>query len=179
MRCTWRIRARSTLDLGVILGMALLGACGGSRMSVEQASLDIAPKSELPARQQVQLPDNFVVKIRNVADDGSSFKNYVRLFVNGHEILPAGQVDNVTSIYTYPMRLQEGVYDVRAEYHNVGGWRGKVYQIVPDEPVQVLPSKRTVLVADLYKNEMGGLAESPTHFQLRYEDVNVASRAAR
>lgn len=157
----------------------MLGACGGGRMSVDQASMELAPKSELPAREQVQLPDNFVVKIRNVADDRSSYKNFVKLFVNGREILPAGHVDNVTALYTYPMRLQEGVYEVRAEYHNVGGWRGKVYKIVPDEPVKVLPDKRTILVADLLKNETGGLAESPARFRLRYEDVDVASRARR
>jgi hypothetical protein len=172
-------RSRSGL-LGITLVSAALAcACGGARMSVEQASAVLKPKSDLPSREQVDRPDNLVVRIRNVANDGSSFKNYVKLYVNGQEILPAGDVDNVTSLYTYPMRLQEGVYDVRAEYHNVGGWRGKVYEILPDEPVKVLPDKRTVLDVDLSKTDTGGLARSPTYFRLRFEDIDSVSRAGR
>jgi hypothetical protein len=147
-------------------------ACGAGRLTTERAYSELKPKEQLPEREQRQLPENVLIKIENVADAGRSYRNYVVLFINGREIAPIEKLSNFTSKYTYPLRLQPGVYEVRAEYHVVGFWREQVFDIVPDEPVKVLPGQRTVLVARLDKDHRGRPRQKPVSFQLRFESLN-------
>jgi hypothetical protein len=155
---------------GVACGIAWLGACGGPQITRDTAS-KIEPKAQLSEQQRGDQPDNFTVRIDNVADERSSYKNYIVLYINDHEVAMPEGINNVTSSYRYSMRLQAGVYDVRAEYHTVGAWREKIYKIVPNGEVAILPDQRTILDVRLKKDERGVPVQSPTHFRLRHEKL--------
>lgn len=168
-------RRNSTFGLfalvAVLLLTTLLAACGSSRLTTDRAYGKLKPKTQLPDREIREMPENLVIKISNVADAGKSFRNFVVLYVNGQEIAPVEKLSNFTSAYTYPMRLQHGVYEVKAEYHVVGFWREQVFDIIVDEPVKVLPDQRTVLQIKLDKDARGRLRQNPSRFQMRYEQL--------
>jgi hypothetical protein len=146
-------------------------ACGGSRLTTNRAAKELKPKEQLPERELRNLPNNLIIRIDNVADDGQSYKNYVVLRINGREIAPVERISNFSSSYSYPMRLQPGVYDIKGEYHAVGFWREHTYDIVTDEAVKIMPNQRTILEARLEKNHRGELAEKPSKFRLSYENL--------
>lgn len=156
---------------GLLLCLAIVGACGAPRVTSDGAYSQIKPKEELAERELQEQPDNLVVRVFNVADARYSYKNYAVLFVNNHEVEPPQGVDNFTSTYEYSMHLQEGIYDVRAEYHVEGGWSKRVVKIVPEEAVKILPNQRTTLEAYIQKDERGALAKPPARFALRYDEI--------
>ncbi|RIK80243.1 hypothetical protein DCC62_04085 [candidate division KSB1 bacterium] len=139
--------------VAALLLTILLAACGSSRLTTDRAYSKLKPKEQLPDREIREMPENLVIKITNVADAGKSFRNFIVLYVNGQEIAPVEKLSNFTSTYTYPMRLQHGVYEVKAEYHVVGFWREQVFDIIVDEPVKVLPDQRTLLQIKLDKDD--------------------------
>lgn len=140
-------------------------------MTTERAYGELKPKSQLPERELRNLPENLVIKIENVADAGKSYRNYVVLFINGREIAPSQNVNNISSTYSYPMRLQHGLYEIKAEYHVVGFWREQVYEIKTDEPVKIMPDTRTVLTATINKDERGRLVGKQQRFRLSYDNI--------
>ncbi len=153
---------------GLILGTLILAACGSSRLSTRTASEKLKPVAPLPERERLEMPVNLYIRIDNVADAGSSYRNYVKLFINGKEIAPDVPENNLQSTYEYSLRLQPGIYKVKAEYHVVGFWKERVYPILTDEPVKVLPRQRTELRAALEK-EIGGFPrQKETLFSIRY-----------
>ena len=156
-----------------------LGACGGSRLTTDRASEELKPKEQLPERELRHLPNNLVIRIDNVADDRESYKNYVVLRINGREIAPVEKISNFTSLYSYPMRLQPGVYEIKAEYHAVGYWRERTFKIEPDEAVKIMPNQRTILEARLEKNHRGELEERPAKFRMTYEQLAAAPMEAK
>lgn len=157
--------------IAAFLLTTLLAACGSSRLTTDRAYSKLKPKEQLPDREIREMPENLVIKITNVADAGKSFRNFIVLYMNGQEIAPVEKLSNFTSTYTYPMRLQHGVYEVKAEYHVVGFWREQVFDIIVDEPVKVLPDQRTLLQIKLDKDDRGRLRQNPSRFQLRYEQL--------
>lgn len=156
--------------LARLLLVLSLAACGG-QMTTDRAYGELKPKSQLPERELRNLPENLVIKIENVADAGKSYRNYVVLFINGREIAPSQNVNNISSTYSYPMRLQHGLYEVKAEYHVVGFWREQVYEIKTDEPVKIMPETRTVLTATINKDEGGRLVGKQQRFRLSYDTM--------
>jgi hypothetical protein len=168
----------ATLFLAALAGQAGLGACRAGRLSTDRAYSELKPKEQLPEREQRQLPENLLVKIENVADAGKSYSNYVVLYINGREVAPVEKLTNMSRKYTYPLRLQHGVYDVRAEYHAVGYWREQVFDIKPDEPVKILPGQRTVLTCRLEKDFKGRPVQKDVSFRLQYEALAEAETAA-
>lgn len=172
-------RRRNVVRLGVLALALSFSACSGSRLTTDRAARELKPKEQLPERERRNLPNNLIIKIENVANDHESYKNYVVLRINGREIAPVEKISNVTSSYSYPMRLQPGVYEIKAEYHAVGYWREQIFDIVTDEAVKVMPDQRTVLVARLEKNHRGDLAEKPAKFRITYENLAPALSEAR
>ncbi len=156
---------------GLLLGLALLCGCGGARVTSETAFTQLKPKEQLPEPERSNLPDNLVVRVYNVADARTSYKNYLVLFINDHEVEPPDGVNNLTANYEYSLRLQEGVYEVRAEYHTVGGWHERTFKIVPNETVKVLPNQCTTLEAHLQKDERGWPIKSPVRFRVHYAEI--------
>jgi hypothetical protein len=156
-------------------------ACGaGGKLTTDRAYSELKPKEKLPERELKDLPENLYIKISNVADAGRSYRNFVVLYVNGREVAPIEKMSNMLATYTYPLRLQHGVYDIKAEYHVVGFWQEQVFDILPDEPVKILPDQRAVMTCALDKDYKGRPAQTKVPFRLRYEDLPdpAASRPA-
>ncbi len=163
---------RQIAKAGTLLLVIGLMACGaGGKLTTDRAYSELKPKEQLPERELRELPENLLIKIENVADAGKSYRNYVVLYVNGREVAPVEQMSNFLSKYSYPMHLQHGVYEVRAEYHVVGYWREQTFDIVPDEQVKVLPGKRTMLTCRLDKDYRGRPVAKQVRFRMLYEDV--------
>ena len=164
---------RRLIVLGILLsGSVLLSACGSNRLTTQKASQVLKPLSPLPEREQSMMPVNLHIKIDNVADAGSSYRNFVTLYINGKEIAPDAPEHNLQSTYEYSLRLQPGIYEVKAEYHVVGFWKEHVYAIVTDEPVKVLPNQRTELFIRLQKDASGFPTQKKNFFSLRYVPLN-------
>lgn len=162
---------RQFAKAGTLLLVIGLMACATGKLTTDRAYSELKPKEQLPERELRELPQNLLVKIENVADAGKSYRNYVVLYVNGREVAPVEQMSNFLSKYTYPMHLQHGVYEIRAEYHVVGYWREQTFDIVPDEQVKILPGKRTVLTCRLNKDYKGRPVNKQVRFRMQYEDV--------
>ena len=175
-RYAWR---RFIAKAGTLLLAAGLAACGaGGKLTTDRAYSELKPKEQLPERELRTLPENLVVKIENVADAAKSYQNYVVLYVNGREVAPVEKLTNMSSTYTYPLRLQHGVYEIKAEYHSVGYWREQTFEIKTDEPVKIVPGQRTVLVCRLDKDYKGRPIQKNVQFRTRYETLAEATETA-
>ncbi|MDQ7065053.1 MAG: PEGA domain-containing protein [candidate division KSB1 bacterium] len=167
---------RSTLFFGILLSASVLfAACSSGRLTTQKASQKLRPIAPLPEREQAQMPVNLHIQIDNVADAGSSYRNFVTLYINGKEIAPDAPEHNLQSSYEYSLRLQPGIYEVKAEYHVVGFWKEHVYAIVTDEPVKVLPNQRTELFIRLQKNASGFPTKKKNFFSLRYVPLSASA----
>ena len=165
--------------LGALLLAVGLAACGaGGKLTTERAYSELKPKEQLPERELRELPENLLVKIENVADAGKSYRNYVVLYVNGREVAPIEKLTNMSSTYSYPLRLQHGIYEIKAEYHNVGYWREQTFEIKTDEPVKIVPGQRTVLTFRLDKDYKGRPIQKNAQFRMRYEPLAEAGETA-
>jgi len=170
---------RMLARLGTLLLAAGLAACGASgKLTADRAYSELKPKEQLPERELRELPENLLVKIANVADAGKSYRNYVVLYVNGREVAPIEKLTNMSSTYTYPLRLQHGVYEIKAEYHSVGYWREQTFDIKTDEPVKIVPGQRTVLICRLDKDYKGRPIQKNVQFRMKYEAMAEASESA-
>lgn len=171
----WR---RLLAKFGALLLAAGLAACGaGGTLTTDRAYSELKPKEQLPERELRDLPENLLVKIENVADASKSYRNFVVLYVNGREIAPIEKLTNMSSTYTYPLRLQHGVYEVRAEYHTVGYWREQTFNIKTDEAVKIVPGQRTVLTCRLDKDYKGQPVQKNVQFRMQYEPITEAAEA--
>jgi hypothetical protein len=155
----------------LVIAAILVVGCGSGRLTTRQAGEELQPLAALPEREQAQLPHNLLIRIENVADDAGSYKNYATLRINGREIAPDQSVSNFTSRYDYALRLPYGIYEIEGEYHVVGFWKEVGYPIRTDEPVKVMPGKKTVVTARIQKNWNGTPVEKKLHFALRYEEL--------
>jgi hypothetical protein len=73
------------------------------------------------------------------------------------------------------LRLQHGVYEVRAEYHAVGYWREQTFDIKTDEAVKIVPGQRTILTCRLDKDYKGRPVQKNVQFRMQYETLAEAS----
>lgn len=162
--------------LSLALMLALVAGCGGGKLTTRAASQKLKPVEALPEREQSQMPVNLSIKIANVADATSSYGNFVELFINGKAIAPENPENNLKSTYRYNLRLQPGIYEVKAKYHVIGFWKERVYEIGTDEPVKVLPGQRTELSINLDKDSRGFLRQKKNQFTIRYADLDVPQR---
>ena len=152
--------------------------CGGSRLTRQNAGQVLKPVATLPEREASQLPVNLLVRIENVADAATSYRNYVVLKINGKEIAPDEPENNMKANYVYSLSLQPGVYKVEATYYVVGFWKERAYKIETDEPVKILPGKRTVLSIRLDKDNQGFPLTKTNLFTLRYQELNTNAPVA-
>jgi len=175
-RYAWR---RLIAKVGTLLLAAGLAACGsGGKLTTNRAYSELKPKEQLPERELRELPENLLVKIENVADAGKSYRNYVVFYVNGREVAPIEKLTNMSSTYSYPLRLQHGVYEIKAEYHSVGYWREQTFDIKTDEPVKIVPGQRTVLTCRLDKDYKGRPIQKNVQFRMKYEAMAEAGESA-
>lgn len=161
---------KSTLVFGLtaLLVISLLGCKG--RITVDEAYNAIRPIKQLELPDQVV--DNLVVEISNVADQNTSYKNRVELFINDHPIDPNWLVSNVQNKYVYKFRLRPGYYQIRAKYIAQIGWGEDDYQIVSEELIRVQHDKRTVVSAEIVKKPNGEPVNKTMYFSARLENFD-------
>ncbi len=160
-----------TLILSVIL-LTIIGCAGHKTVKHDEAFLRIKPAAPLPEAIAKKQPVNLFVKIENVADLRTSYKNHLDLFVNNFLIVPEQEITNVTSNYTYRLSLQPGIYKVKALYYASTGWEEKAFKILTrDEQVMVFPDKKAVLKITLRKDSWGAPVDKVTYFDVSYEPI--------
>jgi hypothetical protein len=154
------------------LVVIMLGGCKG-HITVDEAYNSLRPVKQLELPDQVV--DNLVVEISNVADQSSSYKNRVDLFINDYPIDPDWLVSNVQNKYVYKFRLRPGYYQIRAQYYAYVGWGEDTYKIISEDMIRVQHDKRTVVSADIVKKPNGEPVNKTMYFTSRLDDLNAGS----
>jgi hypothetical protein len=152
-----------------------LGGCKG-HITVDEAYNAIRPVKQLELPDQVV--DNLVVEIANVADQSSSYKNRVDLFLNDYPIDPDWLVSNVQNKYVYKFRLRPGYYQIRAQYYAYIGWGEDSYKIISEDMIRVQHDKQTVVSADIVKKPNGEPVNKTMYFASRMENLDASSSEA-
>ncbi|MBN1480553.1 PEGA domain-containing protein [candidate division KSB1 bacterium] len=157
----------------LILGIFFLIGCKGN-VSVDEAYNAIRPVKQLELPDQIE--ENFVVIIENVADEGTSYKNRVDLYINGHKINPDWLVSNVQNKYVYRMRMRPGYYELKAYYNAYVGWGEDKYEILSEELIRIQHDKRTVVTADIVKKPNGEPVNKKMYFTAKFEDFTKETK---
>ena len=106
-----------------------------------------------------------------MADLSSSYKNRIDLYINDFFIRPDEEVTNVKSNYLYKVRLQPGIFEVRAKYFASTGWQEKTFKIAARDRIMIFPDKQARLNINLKKNNWGGLLDKISYFDLTYDEI--------
>ncbi len=146
----------------------LLGCGSNKGLISDEAASKIKPLKSVELPQSV-MPDNLVLKIRNIADFASSYKNRFELYINGELVRPDNKVDNATSNYTYEMKLQPGYYEVKGFYYWYGGWKEERTTIRTQDLVSVYPDRRTLLDIEIPKDWRGVVTDRDLFFTVSHE----------
>jgi len=159
----------------IIILFAVIGCAGHQRIKYDETFLKIKPAAPLPEAVAKKQPVNLLVRIENVADSRTSYKNHLDFLVNNFLIIPEDEITNVTSDYTYRLSLQPGIYKVKALYYASTGWEEKTFKILPrDEQVMIFSDKKAVLKVTLRKDSWGAPADKITYFEVSYEAIEGA-----
>lgn len=156
----------------LILGIYFLIGCKGN-VSIDEAYNAIRPVKQLELPEQVE--ENFVVIIENVADEGSSYKNRIDLYINDYKINPDWLVSNVQNTYEYRMRMRPGYYELKAHYNAYIGWGEDKYEIKSEDLIRVQHDKRTVVTAEIVKKPNGEPVNKTMYFTAKLEDLKSPS----
>jgi hypothetical protein len=134
----------------------------GSGLHSFRAFEELEPIEDLPE----PTPDrNLVVKINNVSDVGTSFRNRAELFINGKRILLNKEVVGYRRDYIFHFRLKTGVYKIEAKYYAVLDRYEQKYNITTqDGKFRIYPDQRTVVSITLEKKLNGDLKYKRNYF---------------
>jgi hypothetical protein len=153
--------------LGLFSVMLLIGCKG--QVSVDEAYNAIRPVKQLELPDQVD--ENLVIIIENVADETSSYKNTLDLYINDHKINPDWLVSNVQNKYVYKMRMRPGYYELRGSYNAYVGWGEDKYEIISEDLIRVQHDKRTVVTAEIVKKPNGEPVNKTMYFSSKLEEL--------
>ncbi len=151
-----------------LVSMILLIGCKG-QVSIDEAYNAIRPVKQLELPDQVD--ENLVIIIENVADESSSYKNTLDLYINDHKINPDWLVSNVQNKYVYKMRMRPGYYEMRAFYNAYVGWGEDKYEIVSQDLIRIQHDKRTVVTAEIVKKPNGEPVNKTMYFSAKLEEL--------
>ncbi len=88
--------------VAIVLSLFIMIGCAGhQRIKYDEAFLKIKPAAPLPEAVAKKQPVNLLIRIENVADARTSYKNHLDLFVNNFLIVPEQEITNITNDYTY------------------------------------------------------------------------------
>lgn len=160
-----------SISLILTLILVLTGCAGSRKIKTDDTYQRISPLAPLPQYLSQEQPNNLIVSINNVANENSSYKNYVELYVNNFLIEPEDEVTNVQSFYSYKMRLQPGIYQILAKYYASTGWKIKSFKITTKENLMIFPDKIARLKISLKKDSWGGLTDDPSYFDVSFEKI--------
>ena len=150
--------------------------CAAKRIAIDEAYATLRPLKQLELPEQVI--DNLVISIDNVADQGTSYKNTIEVFVNDININPNWDVANTESNYTYKLRVKPGYYKVKAVYHAYVGWGEEEFVVITqDELVKVTHDNRTLVSVSLVKKANGELLEKKSYFTIHSEPLTAFAAA--
>jgi len=153
------------------LFMLMAGCAGTKKININDAYLSVKPVAPLPQYITKKQAPNLVIKINNVANLNNSYKNRVDFYINNFLIKPDEEITNVKKNYLYKVRLQPGIFEVRAKYYASTGWEEKTFKITTKEKIMVFPDKKAVLTINLKKNSWGGLKEKISYFDVSYDKI--------
>ncbi|HPG37908.1 MAG TPA: PEGA domain-containing protein [bacterium] len=156
--------------LSLLAVIMLSMGCAAKRIAVDEAYATLRPLKQLELPEQVI--DNLVISIDNVADQGTSYKNSIEVFVNDININPNWDVANTESNYTYKLRVKPGYYKVKAVYHAYVGWGEEEFAVITqDVLVKVTHDNRTLVSVSLVKKANGELLEKKSYFTIHSESL--------
>ena len=158
------------MALGLIV--LIVGCAGTKKINVNDAYLKVKPVAPLPQYVTNKQAPNLIIRINNVADLSSSYKNKVDLYINEFLIRPDEEITNVKSNYFYKVRLQPGIFEIRAKYYASTGWQEKTFNITARDRVMIFPDKQALLKINLKKNNWGGLEDKISYFDLTYDTID-------
>ena len=153
------------------IGLVIVAGCAGGKVTVDQAYRVLKPVKQLELPRQVA--ENLVIIIDNVADETSSYKNHVDLYVNDKLVLPNWAVSNVERTFTYRLKLKPGYYKVRADYFAYVGWGEEKYPILAEDLVRVTHDKKTILRCKIAKQPNGEPVNKKMFFKVETEPLVI------
>jgi len=153
----------------------VMGCAGGGKLLVEETYSQLEPVKQLELPEQIE--DNLVITISNVADETSSYKNRLALYINDRLIEPNWLVSNVEDTYTYKVKLKPGYYKVKAYYYAYVGWREEKFQIDAQELVRVTPTTRTILTCRIEKKPNGVPVNDKMYFKVKSESLLPSAKS--
>lgn len=156
------------LFLLILASSLLLVNCKGN-IAIDETYNTIRPVKQLELPDQVK--ENVVIIIKNVADEGSSYKNRVDLFINDRKINPNWLVSNIQNTFVYKMRMRPGYYKVNARYYAYVGWGEEKYDIISEDLIRVQHDKRTIVTAEIVKKPNGEPVNKKMYFKTQLEDI--------
>jgi hypothetical protein len=153
-----------------LLLMSSFWGCDSGLHSL-RAFEELEPIEALPEPTPDQ---NLMVKINNVADFGTSFRNRAELFINGKRIRLNKGVVGYRRDYHFHFRLKTGVYKVEAKYYAVLGRYEEKYDITTrDGKFRIYPDQRTVVSIRLDKKLNGDLKSKKNYFMETYVPLSA------
>ena len=158
-------------NLLIIFSLALVGCASQMELQPDQTYFALKPTEALEESELATIPENLFVKVENVADMGTSYKNRLELYINGRLIKPEKEISNYQNTYTYRLKLQPGIYKIKALYLAYDGWKEKAYQIIPRETVKIKPNTKTILSAYIWKKWNGLPTQKVMLFEVKYEPL--------
>ncbi len=148
------------LLMGVLAAMLSAFACFTLDSQAAQPRAHSAQLEESSSARS-----RLVVQINNVADENSSRRNRVDLFVNGKKIEPSNMGARVQRDQVYELALPSGVHKIHAVYHAQSFWKEMEYKITThDGSVRLYPDYTTFLSIALEKKSDGTLARNKNLF---------------
>ena len=167
----WRVKIIHYKVILILFSVVLL-ACSAKRISIDQAYSSLRPLKQIELPEQVT--DNLHIIIDNVADEGTSYKNYVQVFVNDKSLTPNWDISNTETNYTYKLKVRPGYYKIKANYFAYIGWGEEKYEIKTlEEFVRVPHDKITVVHYDIVKKSNGMPVDKNMYFKLKTEPLVV------
>jgi hypothetical protein len=160
---------RRTRHIGFLFSLVaalLFMGCGSSQVSVDESYLSLSPVKELQMPSDV--PQNLTVTLSNVADQSSSYKNYVELYINDKLVNPDWAVTNVQNTWKYELKLRPGYYRIKAKYFAFIGWGEEDYEILTHDLVPVSVDRKTVLNCRIAKKGNGEPVDKKMYFDVEH-----------
>ncbi len=153
----------------VISLLIVVAGCAGGKITVDQTYRELTPVKQLELPEQIT--DNLVIKISNVADQGSSYKNHLNLYINDKLIQPNWAVSNIENTFTYKVKLKPGYYKVRAEYFAYVGWSEEKFPIITQKLVRIAYDQKTSLKCNIAKEPNGTPVNNKMYFKITTEPL--------
>jgi len=160
---------RTILITSLMITAALFFSCAASRITVDEAYNALRPVKQLELPEQVE--DNLVIMIDNVANEGTSYKNYLELYVNDKLVEPNWLVTNVQDTWEYRLKVRPGYYKIGAKYFAYVGWGEDDYEIVSDELIRVRHDQRTIVHTEIAKKPNGEPVNKTMYFKTKTENL--------